>query len=71
MYLNREVIRAKRKELQQLNMDMKLLKEKLASIKEHTFVSGGTNEQKHIALDDVFKCAYEFMAKRESNELFK
>lgn len=73
MYSNREAIKAKRKELQQLNMDMKVLKEKLDNIKAHKFVTGETHEPKQFALDDAFKCVYELMATREtmSNELFK
>jgi hypothetical protein len=74
MYSNREAIKAKRKELQQLNTDMRLLKEKLDQIKVHKFVSGDTNnEPKQFALDDAFKCVHEFMATREdaSNDLFK
>jgi len=72
MYSNREAIKAKRKELQQLNSDMKLLKEKLDHIKAHQFrMSGDTCKQ--FALDDAFKCVYEFMASREeaSKDLLK
>jgi TolA-binding protein len=80
MYTNREVIRAKRKELKQLNTELRKFEEKLNSIKNYQFEKGSEctsssigantsiNSHKEYCLDDVLKCTLHFVSTDYSSD---